>query len=115
MKGIAQSAISVNAAPDKPGRGNSHVASLEELLNPASIALIGASDRVLYSALASHNLDLIGYPGKVFAVNRRGVEAHGRPGVSSCSQIGEQIDLGYVMVPQKAVWYLLLPISLEFL
>lgn len=79
------------------------MASLEELLNPSSVALIGASDRVLYSAFASHNLDVIGYPGKVFAVNPRGVEAHGRPGVSSCRQIGEPVDLGYVMVPQRGV------------
>lgn len=76
---------------------------LEQLLAPRSIAIIGASDRNSYANLAMQAVTRIGYDGRLHLVNRRGVEAFGRPTSTSCVEIGEPVDAAYLCVPAKAV------------
>ena len=73
------------------------------LLNPASIALIGASDRSRWSVLANDNLARGGFRGAVHLINPRGALAHGRQVATSCRALGAQVDVGLVMTPAAAV------------
>ena len=64
------------------------------------IALVGASDKSTFSAIAYNNLVQFGFGDRTYLVNRRGVPTHGQPTVTSCAQIGEPVDVAYLMVPQ---------------
>jgi len=75
---------------------------LGSLLRPRSVALVGASDKSGFSRLAYRNLVEFGLDGHAHLVNRRGVTAHGRATVTSCTQIGEPVDLAFMMVPRAA-------------
>jgi acetate---CoA ligase (ADP-forming) len=75
---------------------------LTSLFRPRSVALVGASDKSTFSLLAYRNLVEFGFADRTFLVNRRGAETHGQPTVSSCAQIGEPVDVAYLMVPQAA-------------
>ena len=44
-----------------------------------------------------------GFDGRVFAVNRSGSDVFGLPGVRACSEIGELMDVAFLMLPQSAV------------
>jgi acyl-CoA synthetase (NDP forming) len=72
---------------------------LEKLFNPRSIAIIGASDRNLYSRLSYKALTQVGFTGALHLVNRSGAEAFGRPTITRCTDIGEPIDAAYICVP----------------
>ncbi len=76
---------------------------LTGLLNPRSIAIIGASERNVFSSMLASNLKAVGYRGKVFAVNRDGKTAHGFPGYPSVAAIGEPVDAAYVGIPSASV------------
>jgi acetate---CoA ligase (ADP-forming) len=75
---------------------------LTSLVRPRSVALVGASDKSTFSALAYRNLVEFGLESRTYLVNRRGAITHGRPSVTSCAQIGEPVDVAYLMVPQAA-------------
>jgi len=75
---------------------------LESLFRPRSIALVGAANKSLFSHLAYTNLVDFGFADRTFLVNRRGAETHGRATVTSCAEIGEPVDVAYLMVPQAA-------------
>jgi acyl-CoA synthetase (NDP forming) len=74
---------------------------LDALLNPRSFALIGASDKSTFSRLVHGNLVSAGHGDRTHLVNPRSPEVHGRPTVPSCADIGEPIDLAFVMVPAQ--------------
>jgi acyl-CoA synthetase (NDP forming) len=76
---------------------------LTSLFRPRSVALVGASDKSTFSVLAYRNLVEFGFGERTYLVTRRGAETHGRPTVTSCAQIGEPVDLAYLMVPQAAL------------
>lgn len=73
------------------------------LLDPASVAIIGASDKSRWSATAFENLAQGGFRGAVHLVNPRGAMAHGRQVARTCAELGERVDLGLVMAPAAAV------------
>ena len=73
------------------------------LLNPGSIALVGASDRSRWSSTIFANLRDFGFQGRVALVNPKGGTVHGQTAATSCTALGERVDLGIVMVPQDAV------------
>lgn len=75
---------------------------LTSLFRPRSVALVGASDKSTFSLLAYRNLVEFGFADRAYLVNRRGATTHGQPTVSSCAQIGEPVDVAYLMVPQAA-------------
>lgn len=73
-----------------------------ELLHPRSIVIVGASERSRWSQTAVDNLTAGGFAGKVHLVNPRGGAVHGQAAATSCAAIGEQVDLGIVLVPGHA-------------
>ena len=75
---------------------------LTSLLRPRSVALVGASDKSAFSLLAYRNLVEFGFGAHTYLVSRRG-EVHGQAAVTSCAQIGEPVDVAYLMVPQAAI------------
>ena len=76
---------------------------LTSLFRPRSVALVGASDKSTFSLLAYHNLVQFGFAERTHLVNRRGAQTHGRPTVTSCAEIGEPVDVAYLMVPQAGM------------
>src|SRR5215472_6566493 len=87
--------------PSQPGEITSE--RLTSLFRPRSVALVGASDKSTFSLLAYRNLVQFGFAERTYLVNRRGVQTHGRPTVTSCAQIGEPVDVAYLMVPQAGM------------
>jgi len=78
-------------------------AGLSALLDPRSIALVGASDRNAFSRSAWKNLQDLGYDGAIHLVSRSGGVAHGRQTLESCRQIGQPVDVALIMVPIAAI------------
>lgn len=76
---------------------------LESFFEPRSIALIGATDRSIWSTSAFNNLTRFGFSGKIHLVNPKGGVIHGREAVVSCSSVGEPIDAALIMVPESAL------------
>ena len=75
---------------------------LGTLLRPRSVALVGAADKSGFSQVAYRNLVDFGLGEHTYLVNRRAATAHGRPTVTSCTQIAEPVDLAFMMVPRAA-------------
>jgi acyl-CoA synthetase (NDP forming) len=75
---------------------------LDSLFRPRSVALVGAADKSVFSQLAYRNLDDFGFADRTYLVNRRGAVTHGRSTVTSCGQIGDPVDVAFMMVPQAA-------------
>lgn len=66
------------------------------------MVIVGASERSRWSSGAFDNLQACGFQGPVHLVNPRGGVVHGRAAATSCGAIGEQADLGVVLVPGHA-------------
>src|SRR5215469_15494042 len=73
---------------------------LTTLFRPRSVALVGASDKSVFSMIAYSNLAEFGFADRTYLVNRRGAVTHGRPTAGSCAEIGEPVDVAFLMVPQ---------------
>ncbi len=76
---------------------------LTRLFRPRRVALVGASDKSTFSRNAYENLVNFGFAARTHLVNRRGAPAHGQPAVRSCAEIGEAVDVAFLMVPQAAM------------
>lgn len=76
---------------------------LASLLHPRSVALIGATDNSGWSCAVYRNLVELGFQGRIHLVNRRGGRAHGRETVTSCTEIGEEVDVAFMMMPQPGI------------
>jgi acetyl coenzyme A synthetase (ADP forming)-like protein len=80
------------------------VASLHRLLEPRSVAVIGAGRRptnIGHQVLV--NLLSGGFQGSVHAVNRSADEVAGVAAVPSIAEVGEPVDLAVVAVPEPQV------------
>ncbi len=75
---------------------------LSTMLRPRSIALVGATDRSSWSRNTFDNLTKRAYAGEVHLVARRGGTVHGRAAATSCVALGQEVDLGLLMVPMAA-------------
>ena len=77
---------------------------LRPLVSPASVALVGASERegslgrIVYERLLAS-----GYEGALYAVNPRHDAILGRPAYPSLAAIGKPIDLALIATPRHAV------------
>ncbi len=91
------------AAIDDRAR-SSTVRSVARLLEPTSIAVVGASrrpdavGRALFDRLRGH-----GFAGPVIPVNRKATEIDGVPAVASLGDLTEPVDLAVVAVPAAEV------------
>src|SRR4051812_46632416 len=73
---------------------------LSSLFRPRSVALVGAANKSMFSNIVYRNLVEFGFDEHTYLVNRRGAETHGRATVASCQDIGEPVDVAFMMVPQ---------------
>ncbi len=78
---------------------------IRALFNPRSVALIGATDKSLWSWTVYRNMTerVADDPVPVHLVNPAAGTVHGAPAHPSVGAIGEPVDLAYVMVPTNAV------------
>jgi acyl-CoA synthetase (NDP forming) len=53
--------------------------------------------------MVHNNLTLGEYTGRIYYINPRNPAVHGRPAVPRLADIGEPVDLAYIMVPGEAV------------
>ncbi|MBA4025382.1 MAG: CoA-binding protein [Gordonia sp.] len=74
---------------------------LDSLFRPRSVALVGAADKSMFSAIAYSNLAQSPIADSTYLVNRRGVETHGMPTITSCAELDGSVDVAYLMVPQS--------------
>ena len=80
------------------------VASLQHVLTPASIAVIGASRRPGSVGRAIlHNITTGGFPGPVYAVNPSVAGLDGVPCVPSAAALPGHVDLAIIATPVAAV------------
>ncbi|WP_329165177.1 acetate--CoA ligase family protein [Streptomyces sp. NBC_01717] len=77
--------------------------AMRALFAPKSIALVGATDKSGWSLATFDNLRNHGFSGQVHLVNPRTEMVHGQRAHRSLSDIGEPVDMAYVMVPTPAV------------
>ena len=77
---------------------------LDNLFNPKSIAIIGASSEKgkVGNSIAKNILSL-GYEGKVFLVNPKRKNILGKKCYSDISEIKEKVDLAIIVIPAKFV------------
>ena len=64
-------------------------ARLDGLFRARSVALVGATERSIWSQAAFANFARIGFAGRVHPVSRKGGVVHGSPAATSCAAIGE--------------------------
>jgi acetate---CoA ligase (ADP-forming) len=77
---------------------------VERLLNPGSIAVVGASDRPeTYSSETLLNLRRLGFEGEVWGVNPRRSSAHGVPCFPSLAELPAVPDAVVIAIPAAGV------------
>lgn len=76
---------------------------LESLFKPRSIALVGATEKAMWTGAILRNFPAYQFDGELFAVNRQGVDVLGVKGYPSCVAIGRPIDAAYIIVPVTAI------------
>ncbi len=76
---------------------------LSKLLNPASVAVVGASARPGWGLQTIQNLDGLGFAGPVYPVNPRYPEVAGRPCFPSLRDLPQRPDAVAIAVPADAV------------
>ncbi|MGQ0700383.1 MAG: acetate--CoA ligase family protein [Panacagrimonas sp.] len=75
--------------------------SIDRLFAPRSIALVGATERSIWSIAAYDNLKRCGFEGRIDLVNPKGGSIFGRVAATSCAAVGEEIDAALLMVPES--------------
>jgi acetyl-CoA synthetase len=77
---------------------------LAPLLNPRSIAIVGANDRAgSYAELVLRNLEHAGFAGPVWGVNPKRSLVLGRPCVPSLMDLPDPVDAVVIAIPAPAV------------
>ena len=77
---------------------------LTPLLEPRSVAVVGANDRPgSYADIVLRNLERAGFEGEVFGVNPRRSEVHGHPCFPSVAELPHPVDAVVVAVPAVGV------------
>lgn len=78
--------------------------NLNKFFCPKSIAVVGATDGVgKVGTVVTRNILNLGYSGKVFLVNPKRTELHGKKCYAKLEDIEENIDLTVVVVPASLV------------
>ena len=78
-------------------------AQLAKLLNPATIAVVGASQRPGWGLTTIENIDGVGFSGQVYPVNPRYSEIAGRPCFASLRELPETPDAVAIAVPAPLI------------
>jgi len=77
--------------------------ALDRMFRPRSIALVGATERSIWSVAAYDNLVRFGFTGRIIPVNPKGGTIHGLQAVTSIAAAGEPIDVALLMVPEASL------------
>ena len=78
--------------------------SVDRLLKPRSIAIVGASaDPRSFGGFVLANLERFGYAGDVHLVSRSSAEINGRACVKTVDQLPEGIDVAVLAIPEAGV------------
>jgi acyl-CoA synthetase (NDP forming) len=94
----------LSAGTEAPDAAPAATPSLERMLQPRSVAVVGATDREgSYGAQALLNLAEIGFEGTVWGVNPGRSEVLGRPCVPSVAELPEPVDAVIVAIPAAGV------------
>src|SRR3712207_4927356 len=84
---------------------------LDGLFRARSVALVGATDRSVWSQAACANFGRLEFPGRVHVVNWKGGRVNGLPAATSCAAIGEPVDAALVQEESAAVQALVLRVD----
>ncbi|MDO9313680.1 MAG: acetate--CoA ligase family protein [Burkholderiaceae bacterium] len=80
------------------------MSSLSRLINPSSIALIGASpDQAKLAARPLQYLQRYGYQGRIYPVNPKHASIEGVPCVPSIADLPRDVDLALILLPAAGV------------
>jgi acyl-CoA synthetase (NDP forming) len=82
---------------------DARVERLRSFFSPRSVALIGATDNSQWSVFTYANLRRYSPDVRVHVVHPRAETVHGQQAAHSVGEIGEPVDLAFVMVPTSAV------------
>jgi len=100
-------AITIKIRSDKMSKPFTHdtgVRSVERVLKPESIAIIGASaDPRSFGNFVLQNLDRFGYTGEIHLVSRSSSEISGHACVGNVEALPEGIDLAVLCIPEAGV------------
>jgi len=77
--------------------------ALRRLFHPGAMAIVGASDRVTWSKTAFANWQAYSGGRPVYLVNPRHAEVHGERAHRSLADIGEPVDLAFIMTGTETV------------
>ena len=79
--------------------------TVDHLLRPKTIAIIGASDssRGGWAREIYENLEFTGFPAKLYLVNPKRTELWGRPVFANFAAIPEPVDLALTIIPSPAI------------
>ncbi len=84
--------------------GNMAPRSLDRLLRPGSVAIVGASDKPgSLGASVLRNLERQGFAGTIHLVNPKRQEIGGRPCVASVADLPEGVDAAVLAIPRAGV------------
>ncbi|HEY4025108.1 MAG TPA: CoA-binding protein, partial [Candidatus Dormibacteraeota bacterium] len=73
-------------------------------LSPQSVALVGATEKSLWSRVLVTNFRGCGYPGRLHLVHPRSAEAFDQPCFRSLEAVPEPVDHAYVMTGTAAAF-----------
>ncbi|WP_217995820.1 acetate--CoA ligase family protein [Kribbia dieselivorans] len=76
--------------------------SMRRLFSPSRMALVGASEKNLFSRRAFQQYQRVGAGRELFLVNNRSAQVHGVDTVPTCTAITGGIDCAYLLTPQHA-------------
>src|SRR3984893_9402283 len=97
------------AGAERSGGGTGRIYSymnphpLESLFKPRSIALVGATEKAMWTGAILRNFSAYQFDGELYAVNRQGVDVLGVKGYPSCVAIGRPIEAAYISGPVTAI------------
>ncbi|HQP46954.1 MAG TPA: CoA-binding protein, partial [Flexilinea sp.] len=73
--------------------------NLRPLLNPKSIAIVGASEKHGSAGrIAIENLHYLGYQGEIFAINPKNESVLGHPCYKDLASVGKDIDMVAILI-----------------
>jgi acetate---CoA ligase (ADP-forming) len=78
--------------------------SIKPIFDPASIAIIGASDNIQkFGGRPIRYMKEGGYKGRLYPINPKGGEIQGLPAYADVREVGQPIDMAIVSVPAAGV------------
>jgi acyl-CoA synthetase (NDP forming) len=76
---------------------------LQRLFDARAIALVGASEKSLWTKLMVDNHRAYGFDARLYLVNPRSESVFGQTTAPSCAAIEDRIDVAYLALPRAAV------------